>query len=400
MFKNPPLRIIFFGALALLLMLMLRTVAYAENSKPLESPSPAVNGTVLKGIHLLYDWQFDHAEALFRKVIADSPDEPIGYFYLAMVTWSYLSTGYWTPEKVKEYDERLDRTIEVARRRIGENRAGPYDFLYLGGALGFKGRFELMRRKWLSSFLLASEAVDALKTCQEMDPNNKDVLLGLGIFDYYTARLSGVLKFLSYLLIHRGDREEGLRKLEVAAKEATYSASEAKSVLLHIYLFLEGDPAKALVLADDLAGRYKESPRYPVLQGVCYIRLGRDGKYRETVNDLVERSLKGSSTEGMAMWAKRSLYLESIFDLYHGRYQEGRVKLETILGRRDPLKDPEMIAWPLLKVGMSFDLQGKREEARKYYRNILEMENPSGAQFLAENYLNNPPGKQDPFIGF
>ena len=78
-----------------------------------------------------------------------------------------------------------------------------------------------------------------MKTSQKLDPQTKDVLLGLGIYDYYTAKLSGVLKFLTYLLLHRGDKDEGRRKLHVAANEAVYSGLEAKSMLIHIYLYLE-----------------------------------------------------------------------------------------------------------------------------------------------------------------
>ena len=253
----------------LLLLVALKPAGLCQKpEKPPQTLRP-VNEDVLKGINLLYDWKFKEAESLFQKVIADSPDRPVGYFYMAMVTWSYMSTGYWAPKTVNEYKERIDRTIDVAKGRINSNQADSYDYLYLGGALGFKGRFELMQRSWLASFLLAVDAIDALKTCLKMDPTNKEVLLGLGIFDYYTARLSGVLKFLSYLLIHRGDKEEGLRKLNVAAREAVYSSSEAKNVLLHTYLFLEEDFPSALKFAVDLSEKYKDGPRYPLLKGVC-----------------------------------------------------------------------------------------------------------------------------------
>ena len=135
-----------------------------------------------------------------------------------MVSWSRLASGLWSPENVKEFKKRIDRAIEVAEVRVDKDGADSYDFFYLGGALGFKGRFELMKGNWASSFFLARDAIKALKICLEMDPDNNDVLLGLGTFDYYTARLSGVLKFLTYFLLHRGDIEKGLKKLTIASK--------------------------------------------------------------------------------------------------------------------------------------------------------------------------------------
>jgi len=112
-----------------------------------------VNKTIIRGIHLLYDEQFDEAENLFLKVINESSKKPDGYFYMAMVSWSRLASGFWSPGNVEEFRERIDLTIHIAGSRIeGANKPDSYDYFFLGGALGFKGRFELMRGNWLSSF--------------------------------------------------------------------------------------------------------------------------------------------------------------------------------------------------------------------------------------------------------
>ncbi len=68
-----------------------------ENAKGSDCQGAKINKDIIMGIDLLYDEQFDDAEGLFRKVIAESPDKPIGYFYLAMVTWSRLSSGFGLP---------------------------------------------------------------------------------------------------------------------------------------------------------------------------------------------------------------------------------------------------------------------------------------------------------------
>jgi hypothetical protein len=233
-----------------------------------------------------------------------------------------------------------------------------------------------------------------------MDPNNKDVLLGLGTFDYYTARLSGFLKFLTYLLIHQGNKEEGLRKMNVAAREAVYSSTEAKSMLIHIYLFMEEEYQKALVLIDELAKKYQRTPRYKFLQGVCYLRLGMVKQYKTCVLYLREKSLLAPSMREAGIWAKRAIYLDTVHDFVNGNYCAVRSKLEVILKGADPENDPAMIAWPLIKIAISYDLEGNRETATKYYRQIMNMENGAGAQFLAKKYLDSPPKKDDPFIGF
>jgi hypothetical protein len=355
---------------------------------------------ILVGIDLLYATDFDKAEAIFSTVVSERPESPAGYFYLAMVSWSRLAAGFWSSDVVAEYARRIDRTIEVARARIQNGKPDSYTYFYLGGALGFKGRFELMQHKWLTSFNLAYQAIQALEKCRDMDPGNKDVLLGLGSFDYYTARLSGVLKFLTYLLLHKGDKEEGLRKLHIAAEEATYSGIEAKSMLIHIYLFLEEDFQKALPLTQELAARYQENPRHKFFEGIVYIREGKDREYRAVVAFLRRRALTASSASQAAVWHNQALYLEACYHLFRGQCAEARPKLDAILSQADPLADPTMIAWPLLKKGMSYDLEGNRERAGEFYKRILAMENGAGAQFLAEKYLDEPVQKNDPFLGY
>ncbi len=359
------------------------------------------DATILYGIDLLYDRRFDDAEHLFRTVVAQDPERPVGYFYLAMVSWSRLAGGFWSDEVVREFHRRIDEAADVARKRIEEaKQPRSFDYFYLGGALGFKARFKLMRSEWLSSFFLASDAVEALKTCLQTDPNNKDVLFGLGVFDYYTARLSGVLKFLTYLLLHKGDKEEGLRKLHTAAEEARFSSLEAKSMLLHIYLFLEEDFEKALKLVSELFTTYSRNPRFAVLRGVCLIRIGRMDEYRGTLEEIRKRTRAAVSTQAADAWERRVAYLESIRALYEARYEAARRNLEAILRFSDAENDPTMVAWPLVKLGMSYHLEGNKNAARKYYDKVLGMENGAGAQFLAQRLLEEDPAKDDAFIGY
>lgn len=359
-----------------------------------------VNQNLLEGIHLLYERQFNEAEALFLELKEKFPEKTAAYFYLAMVTWSRLAAGFWSPEHVAQYKKRIDRTVAIAKSRIESGKGDSYTYFYLGGALGFDGRFELMKGNWITSFFLASDAIDALKICHQMDPANKDVLLGLGTFDYYTARLSGVLKFLTYFLLHKGDKAEGLRKLDVAAKEAVYSATEAKSMLLHIYLFLENDPQKALDISRELSKTYALNPRFKVLEGVSCIRLGKEASYEAVVKALQKASAERKDASVAAVWRRRAVYLEAIHDLFKGDYAKARARLWAILADQDPEHDPGMMAWPRLKIGMSYDLQGKRDQAISFYEDVLTMENGAGAQFLAKKLLKNPPRKEDPFIGY
>ena len=390
----------FFQIFLVVALCSLPGLAGAQQVEPAKSHKNQPNFAIIEGINHLYDLEFDEAERRFSKVVSERPEHPAGYFYLAMVTWSRLAVGFWTDQNLQEYVARIDRTISVARKGIEKNEKDSRSYFYLGGALGFKGRFELMQQKWFSSYNLAYDAIQALKTCQKLDPENKDVLLGLGIYDYYTARLSGVLKFLTYLFLHKGDKEEGLRKLHEAADQAVYSGLEAKSMLIHIYLYLEEDYEKALPLIQDLRTKFKNNSRYPFFEGLVYIRQNRDSKYREIVNSLRAETRKKATESAFLTWESQALYLEATYHLFRDDTQQARNKLDAILSKADPLLDPDMIAFSILKKGMSYDLEGKRDTALEHYRRVLKMENGAGAQFLAEKCIDEAPKKEDPFLGY
>jgi tetratricopeptide (TPR) repeat protein len=375
-------------------------LAMADQGPSAADPNIRVNEDVIAGINLLYDLEFDTAEERFLRVVAARPDHPIGHFYLAMVSWSKLSSGFWSPDVVEDYVNRIDRTIAVARASIQKGNPDSFTYFYLGGALGFKGRFELMQYHWFSAASLAWEAIQALNTCVKIDPGNKDVLLGLGMYDYYTARLSGPLRFLTYLLLYKGDRDEGLRKLHIAAKEAVYSGAEAKSMLAHIYMYMEEEYLNALPMVQDLASTFENNFRYKYFEGVIYSRLHMKAKFDETVGFMRRRSREETQPAKAAGWARQALYLEASDLLFCQKYPLARLKLDAILSQPDPVNDPSMIAWPLVKKGMSYDLEGDRQKALEYYKKVYAMENGAGAQFLALKYIDSPPREGDPFLGF
>ena len=369
-------------------------------SEPLKLERDRPNREILQGINHLYDLEFDEAESLFQKIVSQKPENPVGYFYMAMVSWSKLSVGFWTARNLEEYVERIDRTISVAKKAIAIHEKDSRNYFYLGGALGFKGRFELMQRNWFSSYNLAYEAIQALEKCHRMDPDNKDVLLGLGIYDYYTAKLSGVLKLLTYLFLHKGNKEEGLRKLHVAANEAVYSGLEAKSMLIHIYLYLEEDYYKALPLVKDMGAKFKKNYRYDFFEGIVYIRRGLDSRYRDVLESMRNKGRQKTRDRERVQWVNQTLYLEASYHLFREQPEQARQKLDAILAQVDPAYDPAMLAWPILKKGMSYDLEGKRDKALGLYQQVLKMENGAGAQFLAEKCIDEAPKKGDPFLGY
>ena len=108
--------------------------------------------------------------------------------------------------------------------------------------------------------------------------------------------------------------QEGLRKLYEAAEEAPLSSIEAKSVLLHIFLFVEEDYRKALPLARELSSRFRKSRIYKYLEGLTYARLGMEPELRAVVAEMRARAEWEKAGPIGKEWLRRSHYLEATTD--------------------------------------------------------------------------------------
>ena len=98
----------------------------------------SIHKAIIHGIEILYECEFKRAEELFQEIIDKKPEDPVGYFYLAMVSWHRLASGFWSSDVLIEYEKRIDRCIAVAKEKIKNRNADSFTYFYLGGALGFK----------------------------------------------------------------------------------------------------------------------------------------------------------------------------------------------------------------------------------------------------------------------
>ena len=130
-------------------------------------------------------------------------------------------------------------------------------YLYEGGAEGLKGRWLVTQKVWVKAYFRGKSGNHFLRKAVELDPELYDAYMGLGIYDYFTDTLPGVQGVLAYLFIH-GDKDHGLKELQLAIDKGQRARVEAMVFLTEIYMAEEKTPEKAFPLAEAL---HKEFPR-------------------------------------------------------------------------------------------------------------------------------------------
>ena len=318
-------------------------------------------------LDLLYDGRADAAQARLRELETSHPDDPVPLYLQALVL-------AWTVEQQPE-SRALDRALEQAADRAfaaadARLRADPEDVrarFARGAARGVRSRHHLFRAQRAEAARTAAQMREDLLAARARDPEDADVLFGLGLYDYYVdvlPRFARLLRFLSRL--PGGDRARGLAAIEEAARASTLHGVEARVQLYEIHAFYEGDPEAAAADLEALVRRY---PRWP-LWGLKLAEHLRDrlGAYAES-EALARRLLRAGETPGadpgpaaLAL-ARLSLGESLLLDL---RPEEARLSLLPLLD--DANGSPALAARARLLVARALELEGEREGAAAHYR--------------------------------
>jgi tetratricopeptide (TPR) repeat protein len=208
-----------------------------------------------------YGGSVDSALLSLEELSAAHPQDPIGPYLEALVfAWKIESQ----PESSlldQECVRRADGAIALAQSRLQRDSQDARALLALGAAHGVKSRLALFRGDHGRA---ASEAVamrTALLKARAMDPASKDVLFGLGLYDYFVdvlPRFARVLRFLSGM--PGGNRLRGLSSIEEARTGSVFHRSEALAQLSQIHAVYERSPDEALGELRELRIHYPGSP--------------------------------------------------------------------------------------------------------------------------------------------
>lgn len=374
--------------LAVLTLLMLSAPA-------LRAETDAVFDSVARrGIERVYNLEFERADEDFRALVRMRPAHPAGHFFLAMVDWWRILVNL----EDERYDERflsaLDRVVEMCDSMLDLREDDITAIFFKGGAIGFQGRLLFHRNEYLEAANAGRKALPLVQEASALDPNNHDILLGSGIYNYYAEVVPEQYPFVKPLLlfIPPGDREKGLAQLKLASEKAKYAAVEATYFLLQAYYFHERNYVKALAIARDLHGRFPNNMMFHRYVGRAMVSMGNWEQATATFEEIRSRAEQGQRGYGPAIEREAVYYIATNHHLAH-RYDEALscfYRCDELSRNLDRKEASGYMAMANLKIGMIYDIQGKRSLAVGQYRKVKDMKEFRDSHELAERYLEAP----------
>ncbi len=325
------------------------------------------------------------------KAVEIDPQGPKPHAFLAMTYLFFYETSVEAKEK-KRNETSLLRAVEAAEsgaaKKIDKNPNDGEAYFSMALAKMVKNRWEMANKNYFRAFREAQSVWDFLTRAKELDPENYDINYPMGVMHYYLAQLSGVVGWTASVFITSGDREKGLKELELAAEKGVLLKDMAQSTLVSIYNLNE-EPGRGLALGKKLSQKYPDNYNYLFGLADSYSSLGR---FEEALSQArqIEKGIKsGAPPYRPELWPRYYHLLGRIY-LDEGDYDRATENLNLALKDTAPY-NTRVRAWALVRLGMIHDARNERKQAEEYYTRALELVGAEGsAQRRAREYLKNP----------
>ena len=351
---------------------------------------PLFDPLVRKGFDHFYNVEYPEATALFKRAVEASPNDPNRYNHLAeavlfgmmnragalesqMVTGGNSFIREAKMEPTQEEQELFASSIQKVLDLTGEAlEKDPNDAnaLYARGvAIGFRGTYKyLVKKAWLDARHDATEARKLHNRVSELDPTRIDARMMQGVHDYLIGSLPLVYKMMGFLAGFHGDREGGMRTLELVAEKGLYNKVDAE-ILLGVIYRRERRPLEVIPTLESLHKRYPRNFLVLFELSQMYADMGERAKALAPLDQIDK--LKRSGAPGFrTLPAERIQFARGNLLFWFKEFGRATHELEQATAHAE-LLDPNSGPSAWLRLGQCYDIEGRRADAVRAYEQAV-----------------------------
>ncbi len=379
---------------SLIIFLLILFCASAQSQWSAES---LFNERTQRGIQAVYNLEFEKAKTEFKELIRLKSDHPAGHFFLAMIEWERILIDLDNESNDERFIALLEKTIEVCDERLDKNEDDVTALFFKGGSIGFRGRLYANREDWVKAANDGRIALPIVQQAYKLAPTNYDVLLGIGIYNYYAELIPEQYPFVKPLMIFfpDGDRVKGISQLRQASEKAEFANIEASYFLMQLMFQYEKQFGNALEIAVRLHEKYPNNVVFHRYVGRCRAALGHWNEMTAEFDSILAFVKAGKLGYNKNVEREAHYYL-GLSEMQNGRNDAALrhfYKTDELSRSLDKEGPSGFMIMSNLRVGMIYDAQSKREYAIKQYNKVLDMKDYQDSHKTAGKYLKTPYGK-------
>ncbi|MGE5402585.1 MAG: tetratricopeptide repeat protein [Ignavibacteriales bacterium] len=376
--------------LFVLMLMLLPGTLFSQSSGDFDS-------RVEQGIKQIYNIKFDEADRTFKSVIADYPNQPAGKFFLAMIDWWKIMLDLDNEGYDDIFFAKLEDVIYQCDQILEKDESNVDALFFKGGAIGFRGRLRAMRESWIKAADDGREALPIVNRAYKLNPNNIDVQLGFGIYDYYAAVIPQKYPMIKPLMVFfpSGDKDKGIKELTNVALNGKYAKTESRYFLMQLYYQFEENFQKAEEFAKLLNGEFPDNPIFERYFGRINVRKGDYSVADRIFRDVYDKSsMKYAGYNDVAR--REATYYLGYYKKLMGQVDSAIVyfrECEQLSRKVDRKEKSGFLVNSLLYLGNYYDQLGQRDKAITNYKELLDIKEFGQSHTLAKQYLEKPYGK-------
>ncbi len=352
---------------------------------------PQFDSLITTGIKQIYNIKFKDAERTFSIVMKKYPHHPAGRFFKAMIIWWKIMLDTENEEYDDLFVDKLDSVIAMCDSILEKDPDNVDALFFKGGSLGFRGRLYSLRKKWFDAALDGKEALPLVHKVYEIDPQNEEVKLGFGIYNYYAEAIPEKYPFIKPVMIFfpGGNKKLGIQQLKETAQKSKYASIEAKFFLLTLNYQFEENFKEAFKYAKELTKEFPDNPTFEKYLGRIYVKQGDYYKASNVFQDMLIKCNENLPGYNSRIKREASYYIgvklemEKKLDSALTMFNQC-LKFSKIVDDDTPSGFWISAVWYLGKI---YDEKKNIPKAIEYYKSLLDLPEYRDSHDKAEKYL-------------
>ena len=344
---------------------------------------PTSRRLVAQSVDYIYNFEFSQADDALLQLAKQYPGHPVVSLLRAVNT-------YW-----RWFPARTDAQLEAAiRQQLAESSkasgawlkklkdsdsARPEAMYAYFSSEALLAKLDNLAHAKLASVGHAKNAYPYIRQCADHQSEYPDFKLVAGLYNYYREEYPQIHPFYKTLVwfMRSGNKEEGIRQLKAAARESLFSKAEAGFYLAHVLADYEKRPAEALPTLQALLKEYPDNLYLRAKMADVLLSAGRPAEAKPYIQLLLTTTLPGYRVFGQLSQAR--------YELLTGQLAPAQAGASALL-RANP-KDELLLAYANQVLAQVARQRGQTEEARTYYKKVLDIAEYPLLRDEAETYL-------------
>lgn len=215
---------------------------------------------IKKVLDNMYNFEFEESKKAIQEIEKKYPEHPVNELLKAMV----MERAYYPfeshPEKFEEYKKLLEKGSKKSTNLKDRNEKLFFNL----STEGYLASICADQNNYIAAIGHAKNAYNSIIISRELIQEEKEFLYTTGLYNYLREAYSEVHPIVKpFLLIFKsGNKELGIRELELGYQRSVFTGIEAGFNLCYLYKKYENKPEKALKISRELHNRYPQNPPF------------------------------------------------------------------------------------------------------------------------------------------